>query len=139
MPSPSVRVLFVLLVTSCIALIRCLRLPLVPSVPPSVIIKLSNLCQQCHFYHVLRSNSANFNRFRPNCCSVTHSYKYLTHIAIRRLVTLAPRGACESSASGSVCLSVCLSDRACNSKTIAPIDLITYTRRSMLWLGPPLR
>ena len=41
-----------------------------------------------------------------------------------------------------VCLSVCLSVRTRNKKTIAPIDLIFYTRSIGLlypWLGLPLR
>ena len=44
--------------------------------------------------------------------------------------TLAPGGVCEGNAFGSICLFVCLSVHASNSKTIAPIDLILYTKRS---------
>ena len=40
-----------------------------------------------------------------------------------QITTLDPREGCKDYAFGSVCLSVCLSVRTCNSKTIAPIDL----------------
>ena len=46
-------------------------------------------------------------------------------------IIFAPGEECEGSAFGSVCLSVCLFVSLCahNSKTIAQIDFIFYTRR----------
>ena len=39
-----------------------------------------------------------------------------------------------------VCLSVCMSVRTRNSKTIAPIDLMFYTQEVLCtWLGPPFK
>ena len=56
------------------------------------------------------------------------------------LVTLAPGEECEGNAFGSVSLSVCMSVRARNSKTIAPINLIFFTQEVLYpWLSPPLR
>ena len=52
------------------------------------------------------------------------------------LFTLAPGGVCEGNAFGSICLYVCLYVHASNSKTISPIDLIFYTKRSILMALP---
>ena len=52
-------------------------------------------------------------------------------------ITIAPGEECEGHTFGYVCISVYMSVRTRNSKTIAPIDFIFTQEVLCIWLGPP--
>ena len=56
---------------------------------------------------------------------------WLVYFSFAFVVTLAPGEACEGNGILSFCLSVCMSDRMRNSKTVGSIDLILFTRSIM--------